>query len=513
MEPIEIDSPHSGENNASSTRQARSSSILGKRDRDFPGRRVRDAFFVAKEGVADTWELKQETNSVDSRKSSTQTPATMFYARKKTVHAHGWIDLVVNGLQPFSIVENEVFRRHVRYEHLSTKTLVRYLSKLSTRVEDRIRNLLPEKFALIFDGWTSSDTHFVAIFASFPVKSTNGYRTVLLSFSPFEDEVSQNAKNHYLFACFVLDLYGKSFNNVVALIGDNCETNKLFATLAGTYFVGCASHRFNLAVHDLASDSQHIINKVQSLMRKLKHPIPAAKLRKFTHLRAKLSNVTRWSSTVNMLKRYCEIREDIDRIDIEGIDEFIPDRRERKTIDDLCVKFECLDSVTKKLQADSTTMADVRALFDGVIKSFPDTHQRLSATARIIRDHSFESGVCKLQVRRYGDRNLDEVEATSCLRVEEVESISGSSGRNASIGLSFAEKCLQDAIGDSNPENFLDVRFIVPTSNICERLFSTAGNTLRDRRKSISPMNLEIQLFLHINSDLWGISDVNTVVK
>ena len=57
-----------------------------------------------------------------------------------------------------------------------------------------------------------------------------------------------------------------------------------------------------------------------------------------------------------------------------------------------------------------------------------------------------------------------------------------------------------------------DIRFILSTSNICERLFSTAGYVLNDRRKSIAPTNLESQLFLHSNSDLWDSNDINKII-
>ncbi len=59
-----------------------------------------------------------------------------------------------------------------------------------------------------------------------------------LAFSPFEDEESQNAQNHYDFTIFVLSVYEKTLSNVVALIGDNCNTNKAFANKMRCGFVG-----------------------------------------------------------------------------------------------------------------------------------------------------------------------------------------------------------------------------------------------------------------------------------
>ncbi len=58
----------------------------------------------------------------------------------------------------------------------------------------------------------------------------------------------------------------------------------------------------------------------------------------------------------------------------------------------------------------------------------------------------------------------------------------------------------------------MDLRFIVPASNMCERLFSTAGFALTTRRRSTIPASFEKQMFLHANSQLWGVEDANMIV-
>ena len=59
---------------------------------------------------------------------------------------------------------------------------------------------------------------------------------------------------------------------------------------------------------------------------------------------------------------------------------------------------------------------------------------------------------------------------------------------------------------------YMDTRFLLPTSNVCERLFSIAGYSLNDRRVSISPLHFEEQIFLFSNADLWVIEEVNELV-
>ncbi len=220
-------------------------------------KRVRDAFFTRVEDSESQWVCKcgtkrkvtgngytnfvshvQSQHAEDfkafladngSTSASTESTSYSLFYQKKCVAVHGWIDFVVMGLQPFSVVENSVLIRQSKYESINHKTLGKYMQMLTERVERKISRLLPDKFALVFDGRSASDTHYVAMFATFPTSNENGYDKVLLAFSPFEDENTQNAQNHYDFAIFVLSVYEKTLSNVVALIGDNCNTNKAFA--------------------------------------------------------------------------------------------------------------------------------------------------------------------------------------------------------------------------------------------------------------------------------------------
>ena len=59
----------------------------------------------------------------------------------------------------------------------------------------------------------------------------------------------------------------------------------------------------------------------------------------------------------------------------------------------------------------------------------------------------------------------------------------------------------------------IDPRFILPTTNTCERLLSVAGNALSDRRQEIHPANFEKQMFLKVNDELWKIEYINEVIR
>ena len=86
----------------------------------------------------------------------------LFYS-KRAQQITSWIDLTVNGLQPSAILQNPVFVRNINYDQRSHNTLVKYIAGLTKRVESKISHLFPDRFALIFDGWSTNSTHYVCL--------------------------------------------------------------------------------------------------------------------------------------------------------------------------------------------------------------------------------------------------------------------------------------------------------------------------------------------------------------
>ena len=117
------------------------------------------------------------------------------------------------------------------------------MEKLQTCLDEKIKTLLPSKFGLVFDGWTDSNTHYLAVYAAIP----NNF-PILLWFSPFENEESLRADSYKESWDAVMEHYGKTCSNIAFVFGDNCSTNIKAARLYGVPIIGCASHRLNLAV-------------------------------------------------------------------------------------------------------------------------------------------------------------------------------------------------------------------------------------------------------------------------
>lgn len=69
------------------------------------------------------------------------------------------------------------------------------------------------------------------------------------------------------------------------------NTHRALRCGAGSDFLGCHSHKFNLAVKHVVDGYSTVVDKVQYLMQRLSYQIPVANLRQITPLHT-LSNET-----------------------------------------------------------------------------------------------------------------------------------------------------------------------------------------------------------------------------
>lgn len=72
----------------------------------------------------------------------------------------------------------------------------------------------------------------------------------------------------------------------------------------------------------------------------------------------------------------------------------------------------------------------------------------------------------------------------------------------------FADSILKRRKIAAEQSTYKLVSAIPPTSNKVERLFSVARGVLRHQRRRLSPMTLEMILFLKVNAIYWDVSTV-----
>lgn len=253
----------------------------------------------------------------------------------------------------------------------------------------------------MFDGWTSSGTHFVALFAVFKPTTALPEGGILLVFSRFEDEIDLSAQSMSDFIADTLEEFERPWESVMCLVSDNCNVNQYLGDHGGIPFIGCASHRFNLGVKLFLKAERNLLDKANELMRKLTSIKGRAALKKKTHLHAKIRNDTRWSSTYEILDRCVKLLPAIRSLDPQigvrcGVQELVLSIRDGIAAEALLEDMKKLQSVTLELQKEDLTMEQVRTLFDYTLEFFPIMKKYISPTCDIVNDPFLEKGLVKI---------------------------------------------------------------------------------------------------------------------
>ncbi|KAG3197109.1 hypothetical protein PC129_g24573 [Phytophthora cactorum] len=95
-----------------------------------------------------------------------------------------WMEWIFARNHALSEVDVPLTRSLAAVKPISSKTLMRYMRHVAAKVGARIAVDMNGQFGLMFDGWTSGTTHFVAIYGIFTYDGI--LSQVLLSISPAE---------------------------------------------------------------------------------------------------------------------------------------------------------------------------------------------------------------------------------------------------------------------------------------------------------------------------------------
>lgn len=123
----------------------------------------------------------------------------------------------------------------------------------------------------------------------------------------------------------------------------------------------------------------------------------APKSRSFTPLRAKVHNLTRWTSKYDIFRRYCKLRNFLPKIEREDFDDFVLSAHANRKIGQSMEKLEVIHSDTVAFQADEITLGEVREILSSVLSKFPEIKNCLAPDATIIHSPIFENDIAKVQ--------------------------------------------------------------------------------------------------------------------
>jgi hypothetical protein len=72
----------------------------------------------------------------------------------KSKNIWGWLKFIVGKGVVFNWCENKIVRDFSKLKPISVETLQKYMGLLTEKLENKIREMLPEHFGIIIDGWS-----------------------------------------------------------------------------------------------------------------------------------------------------------------------------------------------------------------------------------------------------------------------------------------------------------------------------------------------------------------------
>uniref|UniRef100_A0A0G4HG53 DUF659 domain-containing protein n=1 Tax=Chromera velia CCMP2878 TaxID=1169474 RepID=A0A0G4HG53_9ALVE len=443
-------------------------------------------------------------------------------------------------------------------EGTTYKTIKDVMMKLAYLVEIEIKREVAtaDAKALLMDGWEGAQsTHYLGVFLRYQVKEGDKFvmKTPLIGLVPHLDETEADTPAHINLVKAMLWLHDLKLQvaDINTVAADNTPLNKKFARECCRPFLGCNSHKLNLAIQALFDAYDPILDKVKQIMilDYLKGQKARAYLRKYTALAPLFSNAPRWTIKFNMVNRFFELYKHV--MGDPNLRSKVMAKRlqlvegEEATLQSLQSIFRKLHSVMVVLQGKDITMDTARTLFDSALQLVMDSdlwnndvkkkfEKYVTSDARKneYEDPHFETAVVKVIKQRAGAvvyfsrQEKDTMNKGKWLledREEEPKEPSSSRHQaRASVesdGGNFAARALKNAAATRLEETlnarspYKDPSFLPGTTCLVKRLFSHAKLIQSDKRQSMDPSTLEMIAFLKINRSYWDIDTVAEAMK
>ena len=419
------------------------------------------------------------------------------------------LEWVVMRNQPLSEVDDPLTRSLFNVKPVSSKSLRSYILSLTPLVEDVIKQILPSKFCVMFDGWSDSKIHYVAIFATYVIKEQ--YFETMLACAPLLQETDLSANQYKFFVEETLQVFDRDESNVVCFVGDNCAVNMKLSTITDIPIIGCNSHKLNLAIEAWIEAQEGLpgaLKKLRELMSQLNTIKNSARLRQLTRLGSVLPNETRWTGKFEMVRRYFRIEKNIQMI--HEVDNYMPTPSQRRSLESALGHFQNFESIAKHLQTKGLMLNNARFILDTVCEDYPEMCKYLAADASIVHDLPFEAAVIKIMDGNESLLTSTEKNSVKHLALDSIPDNDGNEKTPSSYAARIEAKRRRLS---HTATSYLNCRFIPATSCTVERLFSAARWVNTCLRKHMSPILLESLLFLKLNRKHWDLKLVSAAMK
>lgn len=240
--------------------------------------------------------------------------------------------------------------------------------------------------------------------------------------------------------------------------------------------IGCASHRLNLAVNVITEEYDNIFDKIDDLFALLRTKKRSLVLHLQTNLKPIKRNATRWSGKYKVLKRYFELKPHL-YLNDHRIARLMPSPLMEKMMKDLLEgHLSALQLATKELQSEMMNLKEAGDILLEVAKDYPQVADRIGYPSQIMHSPHFEMGIIKILEGREQHLTGAENQAVSIFRKQErAEEDANEDGGSLADRIAKKRKLANQT---ETKSAFIDLKFIPPTSNHVERLFSKARLTV-----------------------------------
>lgn len=446
-----------------------------------------------------------------------------------------WIQLLVMKNFPPSFVDCPLFREMTSLKPVCSTDMEKHLLALARLVKETIKKRLtetPTKLVLVLDGWTEGTDHYMGLTVSYNVTCTETGKQVpeqvllsinLLHAQEFEEMTATDYMDHIT---KVLNSYGRlAHKDIICIVGSNCDINRQVAVDLGVPFIGCASHKLNLAVCLWIQNYPQlpaIIEKVSSVMKRARTVKGAAKLPQvWSHSTDDNNdNDASWLSTFTMLSRFLKIQSQLREFD--ELAEFLPTQVEMDILSTAHLSLSKFHQVRVMLQRQGIPFVEVRHLFDAVLDDFPELgHHHLSDSATIVTNPIFEKAIMRIAEGMY--LTEEQQSAVECLLRPVVQNDNGAmpkvgsgsddeSGQRESdnYALKVERRIKRQKWAIETGEHYINLDVLPGTSVNSEKL---AKDVVLNTRRTTSPRVFEALLFLKVNKTLWNVHDVGVAMR
>ena len=369
---------------------------------------------------------------------------------------------------------------------------------------------------LMYDMWEDgSGTKLLGVFLVLPDTTYKKPEIYLLCLCPLEDETNSSGDNQITTIKTHLETIGLEFRDIHFLIADNTSVNPSISRKVMIPLIGCKSHILSLALKkEFLIPFEGLINKVNALCTKLRTCMHRGYLRQANcDLNPFIVNGIRWSSVYTCLKRYVQIRDNVNKQHEDLID-LVLTAREDSEVDGLLTHLEKFESVTKTLQGRTTNLDTANLLFEELLAMYDDLHH-LKPEHPIVTYKAFESGM--LKILRGSEKDLTVAERAYMERflITEDNTNTEIADVDAQGSLNFAQAILEREQkrrklnqGVAKSE-YIPLDWIPVTSCEAERLFSLCRKIFTEFRRAMTTKTLEMLIFLKINRELWDMRTVH----